>query len=50
MPEQYVAIKKKLLVEGISDKEAKSHAARIYIAQVKSKKARSERAKLLHTT
>jgi hypothetical protein len=48
MPEQYVAIKKKLQVEGMSEREAKSHAARIYIAGVKSKKGRSERAKALH--
>ena len=48
MPPQYDAIKQKLKGEGMTDKLAKEHAARIYIAGVKSKAGRSARAKSLH--
>lgn len=47
MPEAYLKIKQQFIEHGYPEKEAASHAARIFISAVKSKKARSKRAKEL---
>ena len=51
MPKQYEAIKNQYLKKGKSDKDAKTIAAKIFIARgagAKSPKGRSARAKQLH--
>ncbi len=47
MPKQYTAIRDSMEKEGMGEKEAKSHAAAIYIAKGKGGD-RSSRAKSLH--
>lgn len=52
MPAQYEAIRDEKMKEGMSEKEAKSHAAAIFIARGKGgkgKKGRKARARALHS-
>lgn len=47
MPKQYEAIRDAFIKKGVSTQEAKTRAAKIYIAKGKGK-SRSARAKALH--